>query len=56
MNFYIKIILNIFLNFIKKNKIRENEISHTDMMEALIKVIEEIFIDTQIKLCYFHLS
>ena len=53
--------LNTFLAFYKKtNKIRDNEIvfkfSHSDMEEALIKAIEETFIATQIKLCYFHLS
>ena len=53
--------LNVFLNFYKKNnKLRDNEIffkfSHSDMEEALIKAIEETFIGTEIKLCYFHLS
>ena len=53
--------LNTFLTFYKKtNKIRDNEIvfkfSHSDMEEALIKVIEETFIGTQIKLFNFHLS
>ena len=44
--FLYKKFLNIILNFIKKNNIKKNEISHTDMVEVLIKVIEEIFIDT----------
>ena len=53
--------LNSFLSFLKeKNNINNNSISfkfsHSDMELGLIKAIEEIMLNTKIKICYFHFS
>lgn len=56
-----KSVINSFLSFYKeKNHINDNSpifnFFHSDMEEGLIKAVEDIMVNTKIKLCYYHFS